>query len=761
MRLKSASCLLAAVSLAILVACGSSNSSSNATSNPPGTPALQSITLSPLSDAIMVGAKQQLKATAAYSDGSSKNVTTGVKWDSSAPSVAAVSDAGLVTAVTAGSAKITATFDSMNGSASFTVNDILVSLAISPSTSSVNVGSALQLTALGTYEHSASAQAVNGVTWSSSDTSVATVSDSGLVDGVKGGTVTITAKSGSLSGTAKITAVPVLRSIDVSPVGPAVMIGGAQKFTATGSYNDGSTQNVTSKAEWTSSDSKRATISQGNQANGVSAGPLSITATVGSVSGETVLNVVSKPYPSFVGAYTFSLSSTDNRGPAFFAGTVNFDGQGKFSGVEDSNTAAGVHQNVAVSGTYVSYPDGRGNIVLNANACHPSGITLRYVLAASATHAHVIEFDGRGSAKGTLTKQDATAFNQAAINGNYVFRFGGIDSGKNSTKVPQALGEVGVFAADGAGDITSGTEDINDYGVVSPLLNLSKSTYSLNSNGRGSLTLINAAATASYAFYVIDSTKMSFIETDAAGAVTGVAELQTDQVYHAANLSGNFAFLLDQPTILQNAELNYFNFEQIGRYDFDGAGGMGGLRDGESMSGAYQVSNTGVNGRGVLQTQGVMPSQSFTDQRAYIFYMVSPTKVFLLQAYSLPSASTLTPATGEADLQSGTPYGSSTLSGSYTLNAFDLTTPVESLMLLNFDGTGVLEGLADVSQNGSVVSTLLSNPHYLYTPEVSGFTAIELTSPVGTQDYEFFLVSPQMACSGTLTPPTDGSLEEQ
>jgi hypothetical protein len=163
----------------------------------------------------------------------------------------------------------------------------------------------------------------------------------------------------------------------------------------------------------------------------------------------------------------------------------------------------------------------------------------------------------------------------------------------------------------------------------------------------------------------------------------------------------------------------------------------------------------------VLSTKGVMPSQTTTDQRAYIFYVVSPARLFMLQAYSLPAASALTPATGEADVQSGTPYGTSTLDGTYTLSSFDLASPAASLMLLDFDGTGAFDGLADVSQNGSIASGLLANPHYLFTPEATGYGEIEFTSPVGTQDYAFFLVSPQMAWSGALTPPMDGTFDQQ
>jgi len=60
---------------------------------------------------------------------------------------------------------------------------------------------------------------------------------------------------------------------------------------ATGSYSDGSIQNLTSTATWTSSDKGVATIAPGGLATGVAAGSTTITATSGSISGNTTLTV--------------------------------------------------------------------------------------------------------------------------------------------------------------------------------------------------------------------------------------------------------------------------------------------------------------------------------------------------------------------------------------------------------------------------------------------------------------------------------------
>jgi len=703
-----------------------------------------------------VGTSLQFNAFAHYNDGTSSNVTSSAVWKSTAAAIAGISNSGLLTPLAAGSAEVEATYNGMTGSANVSVTDTLLSLSISPNANAVNVGSSLQLTAMGTYQDGKPARAVSGVTWTSSASNLASVSN-GLVAGVKGGSVKITATLGSLSASLQLSINPVLQSITVSPAGPALVVGGQQQFRAQGSYNDGSVQDLTNTVQWSSSDSSKASAAPGGVVTAVSTGLLTINATSAGVTGSTAMNIVSSFYTNFTGPYAFTLTSSSGQGAAFFVGSITADAQGNITGVEDANTSSGVQQSVAVTGYSFIYPDGRGVLVFNRNACHPNGITLRFLLTSGGNKGSLIQFDGQGSAKGTLEMQSPSAFNAAALNGTYVFRASGVDSSV------QPFGVVGEFAADGAGNVSSGTEDLNDAGNVSLQVALSASTYSVNANGRGTLQLASASGSSNYAAYVIDSTKLYLIETDAmpANAVVGSAELQTAQLYDASSLNGYYGFQLDQPLQVNAGALNYFNFEQLGRFDLDGAGNMGGVRDGESMAGLYNVSNNGVNGRGMLSTQGTLPGQSNTDFRLYLFYVVSPSKVYMLQCYSLPTASALTPAIGEAVLQTGTPYSTATLTGIYGVSAFDMTAQTESLMWLSMSGGGSIQGIADVGGFGTAVSTVIGNPQFLSAPDSTGFTSMQLTTSAGTQQYAFYMVSGAKAYLGTLNPPTYGSLDEQ
>ena len=76
---------------------------------------------------------------------------------------------------------------------------------------------------------------------------------------------------------------------------PNILISATQQFTAMGTYSDGGTQNLTSQATWTSSNTGVATINAGGLATGVSAGTTTISATLGSVSNNATLTVQSAP----------------------------------------------------------------------------------------------------------------------------------------------------------------------------------------------------------------------------------------------------------------------------------------------------------------------------------------------------------------------------------------------------------------------------------------------------------------------------------
>jgi hypothetical protein len=172
----------------------------------------------------------------------------------------------------------------------------LASIALAPANPSILVGQSQPLTATGTFSDSTTQQ-LDSVTWSSSNSAVASVtSDStnaGNVFALAPGSATITACTGSVCGSTTATVAPpvVLQSIAISPANSSVALGASQQFIATGTYSDASTQDVTATASWSSSAPTVATVSSAGLAQSVGAGQTTIQATFGTISGSTTVTV--------------------------------------------------------------------------------------------------------------------------------------------------------------------------------------------------------------------------------------------------------------------------------------------------------------------------------------------------------------------------------------------------------------------------------------------------------------------------------------
>jgi hypothetical protein len=186
----------------------------------------------------------------------------------------------------------------------------LVSIAVTPANPSISVGGYQQFTATGTYSDGSHQDLTSTATWTSSSPGVAAINSTGLATGVGAGNTTITATSGTIHGSTGLTVTgsPVLVSIAVTPVNPSITVGGQQQFTATGTYSDGSHQDLTTSATWTSSSSGVATINTAGLATGVGAGSTTIQAAVGTINGSTSLTVT-QPAQHYVSlAWTASTS---------------------------------------------------------------------------------------------------------------------------------------------------------------------------------------------------------------------------------------------------------------------------------------------------------------------------------------------------------------------------------------------------------------------------------------------------------------------
>jgi predicted outer membrane repeat protein len=266
-------------------------------------PTLSSIAITPAKIKLAANATQALSAMGYYSNATTKDLTSGVTWTSSDPAVAYVSGAGLLVAVTPGTATISATTSSaspspVTGTAAVTVSTAtLASLAVTPVTKQLPKGTSQQLSVTGTFsDRTTQDLTAPVVTWSSSAPAVATVNADGLVSAVGTGVALVTARhvASGITDTATITVTAAkLTAVTVTPVNPALYAGLVQPLAATGTFSDGTTLDVTAQVAWISSATDIATVASDGTVTALTPGAATITATDAKTkkTGSTLLTV--------------------------------------------------------------------------------------------------------------------------------------------------------------------------------------------------------------------------------------------------------------------------------------------------------------------------------------------------------------------------------------------------------------------------------------------------------------------------------------
>ena len=236
------------------------------------------ISLNKTSTRILRGSTETLTATVTPNNTTDKTVT----WTSSDPSVASVSNSGVVTANKVGTATITATTnDGTNLSASCTVEvhwNAVTGISVTPATATILVGGTTTLTATVTPDNASN----KSVTWTSSNTAVATVNANGVVTGVSVGNATITATTvdGGYSASATITVDPVrVTGVTLNESDIKLIIDGSnygsRQLTATVSPSNATNKNVT----WNSTKTDVATVTQNGLVTAVGKGSTDIIVT--------------------------------------------------------------------------------------------------------------------------------------------------------------------------------------------------------------------------------------------------------------------------------------------------------------------------------------------------------------------------------------------------------------------------------------------------------------------------------------------------
>lgn len=220
------------------------------------------VTVSPGSAALNVGQSASFTVVTLDANGNTLNGRT-VTWTSADVSIATVTAAGLVKATGAGTTTITAASEGKTGTAQVVVTATaptpVSTVTVTPSTASLTAGDVTTLSAT-TRDGSGNALSGHAITWSSSAPQVATVSPSGVVTAVAGGSATITATSEGKQGTARVTVTERVAKVTIMP-SSLTLTQTNRPSTLTASLLDGKNKPVNGvTVTWSSSDSSAVTV---------------------------------------------------------------------------------------------------------------------------------------------------------------------------------------------------------------------------------------------------------------------------------------------------------------------------------------------------------------------------------------------------------------------------------------------------------------------------------------------------------------------
>ena len=228
----------------------------------------------------------------------------------------------------------------------FTATPMLQSISITATSASVTAGSDDPFTAIGTFSDGSLQNLTNSVTWTSSNPAAATISGTGLAITVASGLSNITAAQNGITSNVfvlTVTAVTaVLQSITVSAPKSSLAVGSNETLAATGIFSDGTSQDLTNSANWTSSNPASVSVGTGALVNAIGVGRSVISATQGGIIGTVTISTLA--------IISGTLSPT-----ASGAGTMVM-----LSGAASSTTTADANGNysfaVLVNGAYTVTP---------------------------------------------------------------------------------------------------------------------------------------------------------------------------------------------------------------------------------------------------------------------------------------------------------------------------------------------------------------------------------------------------------------------
>jgi hypothetical protein len=347
-------------------------------------------------------------------------------------------------------------------------------------------------------------------------------------------------------------------------------------------------------------------------------------------------------------------------------------------------------------------------------------------------------------------------FSNADLKGTYAFSMSGTDAGTNFGAF---IARVGSFTADGNGNITAALEDVTDAGSLPQLVQFTGGTYSIQANGRGTLTLVSATGGLQLSIALNSGNAGVMIQIDLNATSSGSFTRQTPAAFAQTAIAGPYAFDISG-TISGTSTAAGGPSSVIGQINTNGAGNVqGGLFDsndaGQILSaqvipagGTYQVdpANGASFGRGTIAFGGL----------SFVFYIVNASRFKLIEddGKFATFGDALQQSTAIATQNSG-------FKGDFTFligggSVLGTAGPVARAAAFTADGGGNLGAIAlddnnDGSHKAITGSTTISNAIYDIDTVNAGsgrgtMSFIASSNPnLGNFTFAFYLISPTQA----------------
>jgi hypothetical protein len=534
-----------------------------------------SIVVSPSDPTVPAGGQEQMTATGYFPNGTSANVTNVVNWSSSDPSVVSSEGDGLFqVSTTAGSDTATISASETNGvygqGSLTTTAGLPASISLSSSLpeggDTIDLGHTTQLTATATYADGSTANVTSQMSWASNSPSVATVSSTGMVTGTSTAqddlTATISGRLGSNFGEVQASPITFVVSLDnpssisITPNPVTLSRGGSESFTATGSYPDNFTANITSLAYWYSSNAYAVGVQSDGQATASSTSGGSnatVAAELGSQIGSATVNVAIGDATSI--AITVPSDSIDLGQTEQLTATAQYEG-GSTASVTDSvawssndSSLASISSTGLVTGLQ---PFGTGDgITFYATLSYPSPDTTQV-----STDTYGVPFSVTDNDPLSIAVSPATSTEFPGTGGQSFTAIGTYRGGLTASITNQVTwsSNSGLLIWDGGSTFVNEVSGVGGSAAVT-------ATMPTNSvSGSASVTLLSVVAVAGPSSQNV-STGPGFVSTPftaTGGSGTYDWTVQGPSGYSlSVSPNGDSASIVGSPTVDQSGQLNF------------------------------------------------------------------------------------------------------------------------------------------------------------------------------------------------------------